>query len=596
MLRFVNEPVQDSWPTVPLLKDGQTIADVRDSIEKLRNLGAIRTCTPVAGQFLSSYFLVPKSDGSFRFVLNLKKLNKFICTSHFKMEDGRTAEKLMSQGDFLANIDLENAYFLIPIHETSSKYLRFYFEGQIFEFLCLPFGLNIAPWLFTKIMKPVVNLLRRKGFRSVIYLDDFLCLGSSEELCQSNVEETIKLLEVLGFVINYKKSSLVPKQKCEFLGIIYDSLSMTRKLPERKVQKALELLDQFGHKKVTVIRNWASFVGFLNFCAQAVEYGRLYLRNFERVTYQGLLSNNNNFEARIVLSQELQADFEWWKRNVAEAKSAIRQPQFVREIFSDASPTGWGAACKEEKARGRWKESEEGYHINYLELVAAFMALKSFASDLLNCEVLMRIDNTTAISYINRMGGVQYTHLDNIAQEIWKWCEARGLWIFASYIRSKDNVDADFESRVKNIDSEWSLAGFAFDKIVDKFGYPSIDIFASRANAKCESYFAWHRDPEAMAIDAFTQDWSGEFFYAFPPFSLILRVLQKIRSDKASGILVVPNWPNQPWFPLFMESLISKELIFNPSNSLLLSPCRTIHHPLARSLTLIAGHVSGRAS
>lgn len=78
-------------------------------------------------QFISSYFLVKKPDGSNRFIFNLKNLNLFVIQKHFKMEDLRSAKDLLSQGDFMASIDLKDAYFLIPIHEDFRKFLRFRF-------------------------------------------------------------------------------------------------------------------------------------------------------------------------------------------------------------------------------------------------------------------------------------------------------------------------------------------------------------------------------------------------------------------------------------------------------------------------------------
>ena len=59
-----------------------------------------------SGQFISSYFLVPKPDGSFRFILNLKNLNTFIDTDHFKIEDLRLATRLISKNDLMTSIDL----------------------------------------------------------------------------------------------------------------------------------------------------------------------------------------------------------------------------------------------------------------------------------------------------------------------------------------------------------------------------------------------------------------------------------------------------------------------------------------------------------
>lgn len=184
------------------------------------------------------------------------------------------------------------------------------------------------------------------------------------------------------------------------------------------------------------------------------------------------------------------------------------------------------------------KICEKSLHINYLELTAAFIALRCFSSDLQRVQVLLRVDNTTAVSYINRMGGVQYPGLISRAKELWKWCETREIRIFASYIKSANNENADQESRNQNVDTEWELADFAFRKILSEFGAPTIDFFATRANKKCEVFCSWHRDPEAIAIDAFTISWKNKYFYAFPPFAVIPKVLQKIVSEQACGIVV----------------------------------------------------------
>lgn len=83
----------------------------------------------------------------------------------------------------MCTIDIKDAYFLIPISEKHRKYLRFYFEGQIYEYNCMPFGLNVAPWLFTKLMKPIMTRLTEMGFISVIYLDDILLFGNTYREC-----------------------------------------------------------------------------------------------------------------------------------------------------------------------------------------------------------------------------------------------------------------------------------------------------------------------------------------------------------------------------------------------------------------------------
>ena len=73
------------------------------------------------------------------------------------MEDIRSVEKFPSY--FMGSIDLEDAYFSIPIHKSSRKYLRFKFLNKLYEFTCLPFGLNISPYIYTKLMKIPMNYL-----------------------------------------------------------------------------------------------------------------------------------------------------------------------------------------------------------------------------------------------------------------------------------------------------------------------------------------------------------------------------------------------------------------------------------------------------
>lgn len=147
------------------------------------------------------------------------------------MEDNRAAIKLLQKDFFMATLDLKEAYFLIPIYASHKKYLRFEFDSQFFEFQCIPFGLCTAPFVFTKTLKPVVATLRSRGFLSVIYLDDFFLMARSLTACKENLNQSICLLESLGFVISYEKSQLLPTQRCRFLGFFLNSSSMTLELP-----------------------------------------------------------------------------------------------------------------------------------------------------------------------------------------------------------------------------------------------------------------------------------------------------------------------------------------------------------------------------
>ena len=100
--------------------------------------------------FYSNLFLVPKKASGQRPVINLKSLNSFVQTQHFKMEGIHTLRELIEPGDWLAKVDLKDAYFAVPIHYSHHQYLRFNFQGKCYQFICLPFGLSSAPWVFTR--------------------------------------------------------------------------------------------------------------------------------------------------------------------------------------------------------------------------------------------------------------------------------------------------------------------------------------------------------------------------------------------------------------------------------------------------------------
>lgn len=302
----------------------------------------------------------------------------------------------------------------------------------------------------------------------------------------------------------------------------------------------------------------------------------------------------NNYDTRKTtsLSGEAIKELKWWHKHILNSSNRIRSSIYDLEIFSDASLTGWGSTCGNQEAHGLWNASERNMHINYLEIKAAFLALKCFASSAYDIQILLRIDNITALAYINKMGGTQHRSLNELTKELWEWCIERKIWIFAEYVASNENLAYE-GSRINNIDTEWELSGYAYNTLCKEFGNPSIDLFATRINRKCERYCSWERDPDALSINSLTISWKDEFWYAFPPFSLILKVLKKIKEEGSTGILIVPLWSIQPWYPEFKHLPISKMVTFKPSTKLLLSPCRKVTHPLASSLTLVGGVISG---
>jgi len=96
----------------------------------------------------------------------------------------------------------------------------------------------------------------------------------------------------------------------------------------------------------------------------------------------------------------------------------------------------------------------------------------------------------------------------------------------------------------------------------------------------------------AVGVDAFTYKWESGF-YAFPPFNLILRVLNKIKLDKVEGIVIVPFWTTQPWFPLYNKMTKSNMLFLGPNSDLLFNPYSRDSHQVHKNLQLMACVLTG---
>ena len=112
------------------------------------------------------------------------------------------------------------------------------------------------------------------------------------------------------------------------------------------------------------------------------------------------------------------------------------------------------------------------------------------------------VDNTTAVTYINNMGGSHSAMCNSLTREIWSWCLDRNLWISAAHLPGISNEAADKASRVFCDQTEWKRDETIFESITAYFFRPKIDLFASRLNYKLPRYVAWQQDPGAEAVDA----------------------------------------------------------------------------------------------
>ena len=161
------------------------------------------------------------------------------------------------------------------------------------------------------------------------------------------------------------------------------------------------------------------------------------------------------------------------------------------------------------------------------------------------------------------------------------------------------NVEADAASRVFNLRTEWM---HRVDASEGRLSGHSTSLLSSGDRPICialepsaASYVSRLPYPSAAAVDAFQQDWSQWKSFIHPPVVLLSQILQKVRSDKATALLVAPDWPGQPWYAQIQLMLTGAPYPLPKEKSLLSLPFdQEAVHPLWRSLNLTVWPISGQ--
>ena len=198
----------------------------------------------------------------------------------------------------------------------------------------------------------------------------------------------------------------------------------------------------------------------------------------------------------------------WWLHNLSSSNGLSflsKDPDLL--IYSDASLYGWGFSYDGIQSRGPWTLDDRFRHINELELLAAFYALKSLTAHSSDLSVHMVLDNSTAVCYINNRGGTKSKSLCALAKSIVAWCEEKRLSISATHLPGVIISIADDQSRRSLDASDWMLNKAAFHDIQTLWP-TEIDLFSAAWNAQHQKFVSWTLQPDAFALNAFALNWS----------------------------------------------------------------------------------------
>ena len=496
------------------------------------------------------------------------------------METLRTVMQSITILAWANTIDLEDAYLHVPIHPDHYKYLRFMYRERVFEFCSLPFGLSTSPRVFTRIVKTVGASLRRSDILIFQYLDDWLIVGRSESEAVHATRATYDLTSRLGFLINHEKSRSTPTQTPTYLGAVLDLRRGIASPTNDRVNNLLQCVAMFQNQGNTSARAWLHLLGLMASLVDLVPWCRLFMRPLQLHLLAHFKPKKDSIDLKIPASPMVLQHLAWWSiRSNLTAGSAFKVLKHELVITTDASNLGWGASLPPRQALGIWGPDLQGSHINFLELRAIFEALQRFQPLVHGKRVLIRSDNATAVAYVNHQGGTRSPRLCVLTWQLLHWAIKHTVQIRAEHIPGVDNNLADALSRGTMRPTEWTLQPEVVRALFQVLDRPHVDLFASHLNAQLPTYCTRYSHPQAWATDALRIPWEGLLAYAFPPLSLIPRVLSKIEQESCRVLLIAPFWPRQSWFPRVVRLLVNTPLILPLRPDIIYQPRSHVLHP-----------------
>ena len=498
----------------------------------------------------------------------------------------------LKKGYWTFSVDLKDAFFQVPVHPKSRKFLRFLFQGEVYQYRVLPFGMAPSPYVFTRVVIQVKEILQRQGHQLFQFLDDWLGQSPEKSLAAQRASTTVDLCTRLGLVLNREKSELVPQQEFDYVGMHCNLRDHTVSITDRNVENVVDKVTIFLTREVWSAREWLSLMGVLQSQCQYMAWGNLHLRPLQFHLKSQWRQSTGDPRDPVRLTSEVRETLVWWldEDNLKEGVPITPLPHTI-QVVTDASTHGWGGyaviAGLKDTYQGTWSQEEKSLHINALEMKAVALVLMR-VNPPVGSVILVASDNTTTVAYINHQGGT-------ISWTTWLECRKllllardRGWTIRARHIAGCLNVLADRLSRKGQVlPTEWSLHPDIVKLMFQRWGTPQVDLFATWENAKCMTFVSPYPDQRALDCDALNISWEGMTAYAFPPRAILGKVLLKVRqTENLSLILVAPDWPKQTWYGDLREMAVSEPLPLPPWRCMLKQPHSNLYHSEPETMSL----------
>ena len=418
---------------------------------------------PLPGLKISPIGIVPKKvPGQYRLIHHLScpvgtSVNDFIdpvfASVRYASFDDAT-KVLVKLGPYtrMGKTDIDSAFRLIPIHPNDHSLLGFKFGSEFYYDSCLPFGASSSCSIFEAFSSALEWVARYKyNIEHIIHiLDDFLILDPPQNnQCNAKLSAFLHMCSELGVPIKHEKTEYATT--CiTFMGLELDSAHMEARLPQDKLSKLRNLLNEVSRKRKIRLKELQSLLGLLNFCCKVVVPGRCFLRRLYDLTKSVTHPNH-----RITLNKESRKDIQAWQLFVEHfnGRNILQEQRWVTSealhFFTDASGAiGYGALFNKRWFNGIWPSDWLGFSIAWKELFPIVLALEIWGSALKNSCITLHTDNVSVVYILNRQTSKDQ-HIMHLVRRFVLCCMKHNLLVKMVHVPGKQNTLADLVSRSK---------------------------------------------------------------------------------------------------------------------------------------------------
>ena len=428
--------------------------------------------------------LVPKNQTKFRMIFHLsydfgsfKSVNHYIPKDKFtiKYNDLDSAVKLVLRMNapvvYFGLCDISNAFRIVPCNCRSRRWTVLKSEdpttGKTVFFVDknLPFGSSISCNLFQRFsngLKHIVEVISGRRINIVNYLDDFLFLGESKQVCNSLIDEFMRVCNFVGVPVASDKT-VRATTRIIFLGILLDGESEILSVPMDKRLRAINMLLLVSQKRKETVKNLQRLAGYLNFLNKAIFPGRAFTRRMYAKFDSTVETRKLKQFHHVSLDSEFKQDCKVWlsflekenrlvvcKPMVDLSRELIAQElDFTTDASSGLKHGGFGGFFAPNWFCGRWETQfliEKSPSINYLELAALTFAVFLWSDRLRDKRVVILCDNKSVRDMVNSTSGSTKNCMVLIRLPTLRSMEFN-MRIFVRYLESKNNDISDALSR-----------------------------------------------------------------------------------------------------------------------------------------------------